>query len=187
MVATAVAIPVVDSAVAERQARRDASDCPELWELLETVCDPEIPVLSLWDLGVLRDVSRDDSSVEVTLTPTYSGCPAIEAMTDAVRTTLTDAGYARVNVTQALAPAWHTGWISERGRAQLRDYGIAPPHANCAGCEHLDDGIDSRTPVECPRCASTQTQCISEFGSTACKALYQCSACQEPFDYFKAL
>ncbi len=164
-------IPLVAAEIAERRARREQSCCPEIWDLLDGVNDPEIPVLSLWDLGVLQDVQLSGEELLVILTPTYSGCPAMEAMADAVCQLLRDAGYPRVSVEQRISPAWTTDWISEGGREALRAYGIAPP---------VDD-------VACPLCDAVETQLISEFGSTACKALYRCVRCGETFDYFKRL
>jgi ring-1,2-phenylacetyl-CoA epoxidase subunit PaaD len=150
-----------------------------LFELLSAVVDPEIPVLTLEDLGVLRDVSIVDGEVKVTITPTYAGCPAMEAMRADIESTLRQAGYQRVQVEQRLSPAWTTDWMSESGRNKLRAYGIAPPAVRT--CGKPDDRI------ECPQCNSANVQCVSEFGSTACKALYQCQECREPFDYFKCL
>jgi len=150
-----------------------------LFELLGSVADPEIPVLSLLDLGVLRDSSIDDYKVTITITPTYAGCPAMAAMRADIETTLAAAGYGQVRVQQKLSPAWSTDWMTQGGREKLRAYGIAPP-VNTA-CAHAADGI------ECPQCGSAQVSKISEFGSTACKALYQCQDCREPFDYFKCI
>ena len=178
------ALPPVDAALAERQKRRAASPWPALWNALDQVKDPEIPVLSLWDLGVLRDVSCAAGRVTVTISPTYSGCPAFDAMADDIGTLLRAIGVAHYAVETELSPAWHSGWISDAGRRQLRAYGIAPPGPRCDTCAHAPQ---PHTAVECPRCRSGDTVCISEFGSTACKALYRCAACHEPFDYFKAL
>lgn len=150
-----------------------------IYQLLSQVCDPEIPVLSLQDLGVLRDVSIDDETVNVTITPTYAGCPALETMRADIETTLTAAGYKSVQVKQSLSPAWTTDWMSSEGREKLRAYGIAPPAST--SCGQLPGQI------ECPQCHSTAVKKISEFGSTPCKALYQCESCLEPFDYFKCI
>jgi len=150
-----------------------------LFELLGNVSDPEIPVLSLLDLGVVRDVSVQGGKVSVTITPTYAGCPAITAMRADIETTLAAAGYDRVEVRQQLSPAWSTDWMTDRGREKLRDYGIAPPLRTSGG--------KPGESIECPRCCGTDVKKISEFGSTACKALYQCRDCLEPFDYFKCL
>lgn len=154
-------------------------DSAELYALLSSVCDPEIPVLTLQDLGVLRDISIVDGEVNVSITPTYAGCPAIEAMRSDIKSTLAEAGYKKVNVEQSLSPAWTTDWMSEAGRYKLRAYGIAPPAAT--SCGRITGTI------ECPQCTSSEVKMISEFGSTACKALYQCQDCKEPFDYFKCI
>ena len=151
----------------------------EIYQLLSHVCDPEIPVLSLQDLGVLRDVSISDETVNVTITPTYAGCPALETMRADILGTLADAGFEKVNVQQSLSPAWTTDWMSTEGREKLRAYGIAPPAATSCG-RKLGQ-------IECPQCSSSAVKKISEFGSTACKALYQCDSCLEPFDYFKCI
>jgi ring-1,2-phenylacetyl-CoA epoxidase subunit PaaD len=150
-----------------------------LYTLLKSVTDPEIPVLTLEDLGVLRDIDIVDDEVRVTITPTYAGCPAMEAMRKDIETTLHRAGYQRVSVRQSLSPAWSTDWMSTEGRQKLLEYGIAPPAARAADQQPI--------PVNCPQCGSEDTKKISEFGSTACKALYQCQSCREPFDYFKCL
>ena len=133
--------------------------------------DPEIPVLTIEDLGILRDVRLDGETVEVTITPTYSGCPAMTAIALEIETALSRAGFPRCRVRSVLSPAWTTDWMSEDGRRKLRDYGIAPPDPSALPC--------------CPRCGAANTEQISAFGSTACKALYRCLACREPFDAFK--
>ena len=154
-------------------------DTAQLFELLSSVCDPEIPVLTLQDLGILRDISVDNGEITVTITPTYAGCPAMETMRSDVESTLARAGFQRVTVQQRLSPAWTTDWMSESGRKKLRAYGIAPPvSTNCAR---------QTAAIECPQCDSGDVKKISEFGSTACKALYQCRDCLEPFDYFKCI
>jgi len=155
------------------------ADVAELYELLSSVCDPEIPVLTLQDLGVLRDVSIDDDNINVTITPTYAGCPAMETMRADIESTLANAGYQNVDIKQVLSPAWTTDWMSEDGRNKLREYGIAPPAATACG--------QQTGKIECPQCKSDDVKMISEFGSTACKALYQCQDCKEPFDYFKCI
>jgi len=151
----------------------------QLFELLSSVVDPEIPVLTLQDLGVLRDISVVDGEVKVTITPTYAGCPAMEVMRADIESTLATAGYEHVTVEQKLSPAWSTDWMSENGREKLRAYGIAPPVKTDCG--------QSTGQIACPQCNSTGVKLISEFGSTACKALYQCQDCREPFDYFKCI
>ena len=149
------------------------------WDLAATVCDPEVPVLTIEDLGVLRDVVVDGPTVRVRITPTYSGCPAVDAMRDDIASVLHDAGYVDVVVTTVLAPAWTTDWMSESGRSKLEEFGIAPPAPRMDGKVSLGLGI------RCPNCGSLHTRELSHFGSTSCKALYTCLNCQEPFDYFK--
>ncbi|MCS3843270.1 1,2-phenylacetyl-CoA epoxidase subunit PaaD [Microbacterium sp. AK031] len=154
------------------------------WAVAATVTDPEIPVLTIEDLGVLRNVTLDQRKVIVTLTPTYSGCPALDAMRDDVILALTAAGFDDVEVRTTLSPAWTTDWMTDAGKQKLRDYGIAPPHARTS----LGQGpIRLRLAVKCPRCGSLDTREIARFGSTSCKALFECRACLEPFDHFKVL
>lgn len=155
----------------------------EIIELLESVPDPEIPVLSVVDLGVVRDVVlHDEHHVEVVITPTYSGCPAMNAIAMDIRMRLLSEGFRKVDITNQLSPAWTTDWMSEQGKQKLKDYGIAPP---------VPMQPDALQPfaleaiVPCPRCGSEHTQLVSKFGSTSCKALYRCEDCKEPFDYFK--
>lgn len=158
------------------------ADLKRLRGLLEQVTDPEIPVLTIADLGVLRDVFRDNNRPVVVITPTYSGCPALRAIEEDIRTTLGNAGYGNVEVRTRLAPAWTTDWMSTEGRRKLQEYGIAPPGA----C--VQRGVAPITlKVTCPHCKSLDTEQVSEYGSTACKALYRCRACLEPFDYFKPI
>jgi len=152
------------------------------WAAAASVVDPEIPVLSIADLGVLRDVRVVDGKVEVDITPTYSGCPAMNLITLSVELALLQAGFDMPRITTVLSPAWTTDWMTEQGKAALAAYGIAPPEGKASrralfGEEH----------VTCPRCGSRDTQRISEFGSTSCKALWRCRACAEPFDYFKCI
>lgn len=155
------------------------TETARLYDLLSSVVDPEIPVLTLQDLGVLRDVSIKDGEVKVIITPTYAGCPAMETMRADIESTLAAAGYEQVNVQQNLSPAWTTDWMSQHGRDKLRDYGIAPPMSTACG--------QAIGQIECPQCKSAEVKLVSEFGSTACKALYQCQDCREPFDYFKCI
>lgn len=155
-------------------------DRDTVWNLAAKVTDPEIPVLTIEDLGVLRDVSFDGETVVVTLTPTYSGCPAMDQMGDDVVLTLTAAGYRDVRVEFALRPVWSTDWMSEAGKRKLVEYGIAPP-----GPRPTSGPIPVQLGVKCPRCGSLRTRTISQFGSTSCKALYECLSCLEPFDFFK--
>jgi ring-1,2-phenylacetyl-CoA epoxidase subunit PaaD len=148
------------------------------------VVDPEIPVLSIADLGVLRDARvTEEGGVEVDITPTYSGCPAMGMIAVQVETALAEAGLPRPRVRLVLSPAWTTDWMTEAGREALRRYGIAPP-APRTGRRALFGAEDT---VACPRCGSAETEKLSEFGSTACKALWRCTSCREPFDHFKCL
>lgn len=164
--------------------RPTSSETERLEALLEQVTDPEIPVVSIRDLGILRDISLDGDQVTVTITTTYSGCPAMSVIKSDIRQTLSEAGYENVQVKQSLSPAWTTDWMTPEGREKLREYGIAPPQKSAEGhCAVASPG----TAVACPQCGSNNTECISEFGSTACKALYRCQDCKEPFDYFKCL
>ena len=152
-----------------------------IWEQLEQISDPEIPVLSIVDLGVVRNVSLFEDNCVVTITPTYSGCPAMNVIQEDILKLLTPNIATTVEMT--LSPAWTTDWMSENGRNKLREYGIAPP-------EHeVDKSVLFAKPtvVPCPKCTSSHTKMISQFGSTACKAHYQCLDCLEPFDYFKCL
>jgi len=147
-----------------------------------SVVDPEIPAVTIADLGILRDVVVDDGRVIVRLTPTYSGCPAVVAIEIAVENALRDAGFTDVRIERVLSPPWTTDAITDVGREKLRRYGIAPPAAAAGKRALFADEI-----VACPRCGSTHTERISEFGSTACKVLWRCETCREPFDYFKCL
>jgi ring-1,2-phenylacetyl-CoA epoxidase subunit PaaD len=155
------------------------------WPLLEQVPDPEIPVLSVVDLGIVRAVEESDNgrSVTVTLTPTYSGCPATEVIARDVKAALA-AAYDEVHVRTQLSPAWTTDWLSAAGREKLQDFGIAPPSALADGRTTLPL-LDVNRPTACPRCGSAQVEELAGFGSTPCKALWRCTACREPFDYFK--
>jgi ring-1,2-phenylacetyl-CoA epoxidase subunit PaaD len=153
------------------------------WAVLDTVPDPEVPALSLPDLGVVREVIEHEGGIEVVLTPTYSGCPATEVIESSVVQALVDAGLGPVTVSRRLAPPWTTDWISDAGREKLRAYGIAPP-----GHIAAESTLRFRPRgIHCPRCDSAQTERLSAFGSTACKALYRCLACREPFEHFKPL
>ena len=156
------------------------------WSALELLTDPEIPVISLRELGILRDVRQGPEGLEVVITPTYSGCPAMSQIEDDVRSTLETAGIPARVITQ-LAPAWTTDWMSETGKEKLRAYGIAPPHETPARhnvVQFIAKPARAET-VPCPHCGSANTVESSHFGSTACKALYKCQDCLEPFDYFK--
>ena len=158
-------------------------DEQKIWSLLEDVCDPEIPVLSIIDLGIVRDINLNEDEVEVVITPTYSGCPAMDIISMEIRFKLIASGYKKTRVTQVLSPAWTTDWMSEAGREKLKVYGIAPPNPKQVVCETALFALEEA--IQCPRCNSYHTELISQFGSTACKALYRCLDCKEPFDYFK--
>ncbi len=164
----------------DRPARPPAKN---VWRWLEAVPDPEIPVISVVDLGIVRDVSWEEDALVVTVTPTYSGCPATAVIALEIENALRDRGIENVTIKSRLSPAWTTRWISAAGREKLKSYGIAPPveGAACAGALRLN-GVT----VSCPRCGSSDTECVSPFGSTPCKASYRCKACLEPFDYFKS-
>ena len=151
--------------------------------LVADVRDPEIPVLTIADLGILRDVRGEGGRITVVITPTYMGCPAMQVIEDAVVAVLARAGYSDANVTTQLAPAWTTDWLSDGGRRKLEAIGIAPP-AQAASSKRELLGVAL---VACPRCGSADTEVVSEFGSTPCKALHRCLRCREPFDYFKCL
>ena len=161
-------------------ATSDAELRARAWDAAATVVDPEIPVLTIADLGVLRDVTVIDGAVEVAITPTYSGCPAMNMIALEIELALARAGIADARVHTVLAPAWTTDWMSAEGRAKLKDYGIAPPLAS-SGRRALFGALE----IACPQCGSVDTEQLSEFGSTSCKALWRCKACREPFDYFK--
>lgn len=149
----------------------------KIWQVLQTVCDPEVPVLTIMDLGIVRDVKINGEEVEIVITPTYTGCPAMDMIAMNIRLALLENGYTEIKITSVLSPAWTTDWMSEEGKQKLKAYGIAPPAVRW--------GETTDLVIECPQCHSVNTKCISEFGSTACKALYQCQDCKEPFDYFK--
>ena len=151
------------------------------------VTDPEMPMLTLEDLGVLRDVVEEAGRVTVTITPTYSGCPAMATMRDDLERRLLEAGYDDVRVRVSLSPAWSSDWITERGRQALADAGISPPGAAPAGGPIALDLLPTRRAVLCPRCGSDDVRLVSEFGATACKAMYSCRACLEPFDHVKEI
>lgn len=169
----------------DASTRPDDPEAGRAWDVAATVCDPEIPVLTIADLGILRDaVIGSDGTVQIVITPTYSGCPAMNTIKADVEHALHEAGYPRAEVSLVLSPAWTTDWMSESGKRKLEVYGIAPPTGAAPK-------LGERAPtslslsVRCPRCGSIDTNQLSRFGSTACKALYQCAFCKEPFDYFK--
>jgi ring-1,2-phenylacetyl-CoA epoxidase subunit PaaD len=151
-------------------------DKKTLFAFLEEIKDPEVPVLSIIDLGIVRDIKWNDDELELVITSTYTGCPAMDMIAADIRSELTTLGFKKIKITQSLSPPWTTDWMSESGKRKLQEYGIAPPDKRFSIPK---DG------VECPLCHSNNTRLISEFGSTACKALYQCNDCKEPFDYFK--
>jgi len=166
-------IPTVNPVYASRKSMRDQSAYQDVWSVLDNVFDPELPGLTIWDLGILQDVKKTGNGWEIVITPTYSGCPAVDAISDDIKTEMQNAGYKNTNVKVVLAPAWTTDMMSPAGAKQLRSINIAPPTEDDA--------------PHCPVCDSKDTRLISQFGSTACKALYQCQSCHEPFDYFKQL
>jgi ring-1,2-phenylacetyl-CoA epoxidase subunit PaaD len=153
----------------------------DIWNILETISDPEIPVLSIVDLGIVRTVDLTTKNCIITITPTYSGCPAMNVIENEIINAL--AKIISVEVKFTLSPAWTTDWMSENGKNKLREYGIAPPE------DEIDKSVLFAKPtvVPCPKCNTSDTKMISQFGSTACKAHYQCNRCLEPFDYFKCL
>jgi ring-1,2-phenylacetyl-CoA epoxidase subunit PaaD len=155
----------------------------QLFEILETVSDPEIPVLSIMEMGVVRSAKIVNGIVEVEITPTYSGCPAMDVISDDIKSAFKQKGY-ETKVDLILSPAWTTDWITPKGRAALEKYGIASPLSAEADKEAL---LGNKKVVKCPQCGLLNTKLVSQFGSTACKALFQCEDCLEPFDYFKCL
>ena len=161
-------ISLVSEARYALNKRRAESDYPELFEILDGVKDPEVPVLSIWDLGILQNVVVEDEAVIVTITPTYSGCPAMAQIESDIKNALSAAGYPDVIMAQQLVPAWTTDWLDVEAKRRLRAYGVAPPDE-----------------ANCPQCGSSDTVVISEFGSTSCKAQMRCNSCLEPFDQFK--
>jgi ring-1,2-phenylacetyl-CoA epoxidase subunit PaaD len=164
----------------------------DVWHWLSQVPDPEIPVISVTDLGIVRDVAWDGDTLVVTVTPTYSGCPATTVINLDIEQALNEKGIARVRLERRLSPAWTTDWISTEAREKLKAYGIAPPIDGTAADGRLLKRVErlsghSNLTVACPRCGSTQTEKVSQFGSTPCKASYRCADCLEPFDYFKCI
>lgn len=159
------------------------------WDVLDQVLDPEVPALSVCELGIVRDVIERDDGLEIVLTPTYSGCPATEVIEQSVREAIDAAGLGPVRTTLRRAPAWTTDWIGEAARRKLKEYGIAPPgHLAADGVVPIRLHLHRRREtVACPRCGSNDTERLSAFGATACKALYRCIACREPFEHFKPI
>lgn len=155
----------------------------QIWQLLEEVKDPEVPIVSVVELGIIRSVSWLDDELTVEVTPTYSGCPATDLIEELIADGLRQGGIRNPLVKRVLTPAWTTDWITPAGREKLREFGIAPPQGSASKMTLL--GHDQQ--ITCPHCGSKHTEQISEFGSTACKALYRCTECLEPFDYFKCI
>lgn len=164
----------------QRLATIAPAEVRQIWALLEQIPDPEVPVLSITDLGMVRSVSPQGEGWVIGFTPTYSGCPATEHLLDEIRAVMTRHGFTPVHIVLQLDPPWTTDWMNAGARERLRQYGISPPQAHACHA-----GLPPA--VSCPRCGSTHTTLISEFGSTACKALYRCDSCREPFDYFKCI
>lgn len=184
----APATAAAEAPPAATASRPQRAEDARIWDLAATVCDPEVPVLTLEDLGILRSARLTPQGPRVEITPTYSGCPAVGRMRDDVAAVLTEHGYRDPQVVVVLAPAWTTDCMTDAGRAKLEEYGIAPPdptHRRPVGLRF--GGTRVALSVKCPRCHSLDTVELTRFGSTACKAQYQCRSCLEPFDYFKVL
>jgi ring-1,2-phenylacetyl-CoA epoxidase subunit PaaD len=154
----------------------------DIWNILKEVKDPEVPVLSVIDLGIIRSVKTADDKIDIIITPTYSGCPAMDVISMDIRLKLIEKGYRIVSIKQQLSPAWTTDWMSDEGKEKLKTYGIAPPNPKQQFCA---EEMFQQEAIQCPQCNSFHTEVISQFGSTACKALYRCLDCKEAFDYFK--
>jgi ring-1,2-phenylacetyl-CoA epoxidase subunit PaaD len=168
-------------------ARADLADLAAAREIAAAVPDPELPMVTVADLGILRDVAAEDGRLVVTITPTYSGCPALREIAHDLRRRLGQAGFAEVTVRTALAPAWSSDWITAEGRRKLRAAGVAPPHPAPSGPVPLTLTATRREPVACPRCSSRDTTQTAAFGATACKALFRCETCREPFEHVKEI
>ncbi|MES1223951.1 MAG: 1,2-phenylacetyl-CoA epoxidase subunit PaaD [Bacteroidota bacterium] len=158
-------------------------DKQQILSWLEQVQDPEVPVLSVIDLGIVRDVKINNDEAEIIITPTYSGCPAMDVISMEIKMLLLEHGFKKVIITNILSPAWTTDWMSKAGKEKLKAYGIAPPNSTQSVCDIKLFAAEEA--IQCPHCQSFNTRVISQFGSTACKALYKCNNCLEPFDYFK--
>lgn len=154
----------------------------KIWRLLADVKDPEVPVLSILDLGIVRDVKTEGDKINITITPTYSGCPAMDVISMDIRLKLIEKGYRNIFIKLQLSPAWTTDWMTEEGKQKLRAFGIAPPNPKQQFC--MSDMFREEA-VQCPHCNSYHTELLSQFSSTACKAMYRCLDCKEAFDYFK--
>ena len=163
--------------------KTNSIDKKALYTYLEEIKDPEVPVLSIIDLGIVRDIILHDDELEVIITSTYTGCPAMDMIATQIRIELATLGFKNVKITYAISPPWTTEWMSVEGKRKLKEYGIAPPNPKQQVCN--DQLFAADEAVQCPHCDSWHTHRVSEFGSTACKALYQCDDCKEPFDYFK--
>jgi len=153
----------------------------KVYEWLSTVTDPEVPVLSILDLGIVRDVEINGDLVKIFITPTYSGCPAMDVISIGIRMALMSRGIRKVDIELQLSPAWTTDWMTEEGKQKLKAYGIAPPNRKA----YQPLGLFEEDKVSCPRCGSEKTEMVSQFGPTSCKALYKCLSCKEPFEHFK--
>lgn len=177
--------------IGTNQSKADETSMKQkVWQILASVNDPEVPVLSVVDLGIVRDVSIEknalnveDDKIVVTITPTYSGCPAMDVISMQIRFALLQNGFKNIQINSVLSPAWTTDWMTEAGKNKLKAYGIAPPNPQQSVCS--PEPFQAQQAIQCPRCNSYHTELISQFGSTACKALYRCLDCKEPFDYFK--
>ena len=166
----------------EEEKNIDVPAEQKIWKILEEVKDPEVPVLSIIDLGIVRSINTTNDQVAINITPTYSGCPAMDVIQMDIRLKLLENGYKNITISQSLSPAWTTDWMTEEGKKKLKAYGIAPPNPKQQFCS---PEMFEQEAVQCPRCNSFHTEVISRFGSTACKALYRCLDCKEAFDYFK--
>jgi ring-1,2-phenylacetyl-CoA epoxidase subunit PaaD len=151
----------------------------KIHDIVNAVCDPEVPVLTIADLGIVRDIKINGDEIEIVITPTYTGCPAMDMISMNIRLALLEQGFKNIKITSVLSPAWTTDWMTAAGKQKLKEYGIAPPQYRS------NEDLQTDISIECPQCHSHNTRMLSEFGSTACKALYQCNDCKEPFDYFK--
>ncbi len=175
----------MSSVISGAQERVAAARVAAAWQLLASVEDPEIPAVSIVDLGLVRFVeARPDAALEVGLSPTYVGCPATEVIRRSVRDALRQGHVGEFKVTSMLLPAWSSDWITADGRRKLLEYGIVPPDGSVS---NMRDVLRGNRPLACPRCHSVDTETLSEFGSTPCKALHRCRACLEPFEYFKCI
>ncbi|MCO8167413.1 phenylacetate-CoA oxygenase subunit PaaJ [Pseudomonas sp. 21LCFQ02] len=176
--------PSTELIAGDRGARPlQPGDLAHAWAVLGNVMDPEVPVVSVVELGIVRDLGWQGGHLHVVVTPTYSGCPATEVIEQDIAAALEQAGFAAPQLERRLTPAWTTDWLSASGRERLRGYGIAPPEGSVSKRSLLGEAVQ----INCPQCGSAHTERLSEFGSTACKALYRCRDCLEPFDYFKCI